>query len=363
MDQIMNLYIYDKTHRLVAVIDAYTSLIWSDRYTETGDFELSLPYIYGNTYFGEFLKQDNYCGIDYSKRKMIIEKIEYKHDEDSPPEMVISGRSLESILERRIIPSKTEFGTEESPVNMQNSFKSLINSHIINPSNTKRKIDNFIFQDSTDTNVTSVTFYDSYDGDNLYDAIQGNCDDKKIGFKITFNDNWQMVFQLYAGKDRSMSQNSNSYVIFSPAYDNLKNSNYFSTTEEFKNVAYIGVDESSTEVACLDESDEAEGLARREIFLNESELKENSKTTLNTEQRKKKAVTELKKEYKIKTGIEGEIVPDVLYEYGTDYDVGDKVQLTDIYGNSDVVRISEVVISCDENGLTIIPTFEELEPK
>lgn len=358
-DNSLNLYIYDQNYNVVALIDAYESLIWSDRYNEAGDFELTIPYEYAKKYFGKYLIQDNYCGIKYSKRKSIIEKIEYHVEEDSAPKMIVSGRSLESILERRLVLSKVDFGSEGVQVPFQTAIESLINSNIISPFNENRKIENFIMKLSEDTKVTSVLFDGTFNGEDLYKIISDSCKDKKLGFRITFTEENKMMFELYSGLDRSTAQNENASVIFSPYYDNLKSSNYFTSTEEYKNIMYVSMDEDSV-VSAYDEP-EPNGIKRREVLIDKDDLKKNKSTKLNSNQIITKAKQKLKEEYKVKTGIEGDVVPGVLYEYGTDYDVGDRVQVTDIYGNTETVSISEVVITCDESGLQIIPTFEEIE--
>ena len=35
----VNLYVYNTSLQLVAIIDRYSSLIWADRYDECGDFD------------------------------------------------------------------------------------------------------------------------------------------------------------------------------------------------------------------------------------------------------------------------------------------------------------------------------------
>ena len=136
--------------------------------------------------------------------------------------MTISGRSLESILERRIIWGQMTFsGT------LQTQVKAMLDSCIISPTITDRKIPNFIFQESTDPAITSITLADTqYNGENLYDAICKLCESNKVGFKIILNDSNQFVFSLYKGTDRSYDQDANPYVIFSPKFENIINSKY-----------------------------------------------------------------------------------------------------------------------------------------
>ena len=356
----LNLYVYDTSFKLIAIVEQYEALIWTDRYDECGDFELTIPF---EEKWVSILQKDYYCHIDYSDKWCIIEKIEETKDEDSPPRMIVSGRSFESILERRIVPGKVEFGTETESgynVNVQTSIQSLINNHIINPSDTNRKINNFIFQSSTDTNVTSKTFHESYNGNSILDIVEGVCKDKHIGFKVVLNSSNQFVFSLFCGVDRTMNQSTNSYVIFSTYFDNLKSSNYFSSKEEYRNFIYVSKDESQF-VTTYNTSSTPTGLARREVQIDASELNDNKKDNMTTAQIQEKAKKKLNEEFKIKTGIEGEIVTEKMYKYRTHYNVGDRIQFKDMYGNSEAVYISEVVISFDENGLTILPTFQEID--
>ena len=356
----LNLYVYDTSFKLIAIIEQYESLIWTDRYDECGDFELTIPF---EDRWISVLKQDYYCKIDYSDRWCIIEKIEESKEEDSPPRMIVSGRSLECILERRIIPGKIDFGSDTESgynVNVQSSIQSLINSHIINPSDTNRKISNFIFQSSSDSNVTGKTFHESYNGNSLLDVVEGVCKDKHIGFKLLLNASNQFVFSLFCGKDRAMAQNANSYVIFSNYFDNLKSSSYYSSKEEYRNFIYVSKDQSSF-ITTHNMSSTPAGLTRREVQIDASELNDNKKDNLTNAQIQEKGKKKLNKEFKVKTGIEGEIVPEKMYKYREHYNVGDHVQFKDMFGNSEAVYISEVVISFDENGLTILPTFQEID--
>ena len=356
----LNLYVYDTSFVLKGIVEQYESLIWTDRYDECGEFELALPY---DSKWNSILKKDYYCKIDYSDRVCIIEKIEKSKEEDAPPRIIVSGRSLESILERRIVPGKVDFGTDTTSgylVSVQNSIKSLITNHIISPSDSNRKISNFTFSGNSDTNITDKTFHESYNGNTLLDIIEGVCKDKHIGFRILLDDSNQFVFRLFYGTDRTKDQTKNACVIFSPYFDNLKSSSYFSSKAEYRNFVYVSKEENQF-INTYTTSSVPTGLSRREVQLDVSELNDNKKDTLTNTQIQEKAKKKLKKEYKIKTGIEGEIVSEKMYKYRKHYYIGDRVQFKDMYGNSEAVYISEVVISFDENGLTILPTFQEID--
>lgn len=359
MDE-LNLYVYNTSFQLMGIVEQYESLIWTDRYDECGDFELAIPF---EEKWIPILQKDFYCHVDYSDRWCIIEKIEQTKEEDSPPRMIVSGRSLESLLERRVVPGKVEFGTDTTSgynVSVQSSIQSLINNHIINPSDTNRKINNFIFQSSSDSNVTGKTFHESYNGNSILDIVEGVCQDKHIGFKVLLNESSQFVFSLFCGVDRTMDQSSNSYVIFSTYFDNLKSSSYYTSTEEYRNFVYVSKDENNF-VTTYTTSAVPSGLSRREVQMDASELNDNKKDNMTNTQIQEKAKKKLNTEFKIKTGIEGEIVSEKMYKYREHFNVGDRIQFKDIFGNSEAVYISEVVISFDETGLTILPTFQEID--
>ena len=365
----MYLYVYNNSFSLVGIVDKYISLIWTDRYDDCGEFELTLPY---ESKWNSVFKKDYLCKINFSDHWCLIEQVEVNKEEDNAATMIISGRSVEAILERRVVIGEKEFGNDETEVNVQTSIQTLLNENFINPSNAKRKISNFIFSASTDSAITGLKFADNYEGDDILSIITGICQDKHIGFKVLVNSSNQFVFSLYAGKDRSKSSNSSGYVIFSPYYDNLITSNYFSSTEEYKNLMIVVDEEKNYSYVYLD-STEPTGLSRREVYENESDL-EDVQTDMNVSgtklvisntnkksQIKSKAKKKLRTEYKIKTGFEGDIIPEKMYKYRTHYNAGDKVHFQDSYGNSERVYISEVVISMDENGLVILPTFEEID--
>lgn len=345
------LYVYNASYQMIGVVEKYVSLIWSDRYDEAGDFELEVVY---DPEIKDLLQKDRFVTTDYSDRTAIIEKIEISKDEDGNAKMVVSGRSVEVILDRRIVLKKTEFPKDDN-ILLQNGVKKLLNENLISPTDAKRKISNFVFSESSAAPITSLKIEETYDKDSLYEIVTGLCSDKHIGFKVLKDLSGKYTFSFYKGKDISKN------VLFSPYYDNLNNSQYYSSIEDYKNVMFVSKDDENYLTVFTGSSVEPEGFSRRETHESASGLKENKEGDLTDAELKTKAEKKLKSEHKIKTGFEGDIIPDVLYAYRTDYNVGDKVQLEDEYGNREAVYISEVVITFDENGLSIIPTFKEID--
>lgn len=351
----MEVLVLDTNFESVTVIDSFKSLIWTDRYSVCGDFELALAM---DPSLLEFLKEDYYLWFRESEHCMIIEDLAIDSDVEDGNMLIVTGRSLESILERRIV-----WGQKVLKGNLQNGIQTLLNEAIISPSDTNRKISNFIFESCTDTKVTDLTIDAQYFGEDLYTIISGLCEENSIGFKIILNDDNQFVFSLYAGADRSYDQTANPYVIFSPNFDNIINSNYFMSKATLKNVILVaGEGEGSSRKTATTGS--GSGLDRREFFVDARDISSHTDDgDLSDSEYTDQLVSKGNKtlaENTVTTAFEGEVEATQLFKYGEDFFIGDIVQIADDYGHENAAYISELVISQDDNGFSIHPTFKSI---
>ena len=259
----MDLLILDTDLEAIAVIDTYTSLIWTDRYYKAGDFELCLP---ASKEIFDVIKQDYYLYNKNSEHVMIIEQLTIETDTEDGNKLTVTGRSLESILDRRIV-----WGLKNLSGSFQNGIETLLNECIISPSKPTRQISNFIFEASEDPAITDLTLEAQYTGDNLYDIISEACEERGVGFKVVLNDNKQFVFSFYSGADRSYDQTDLPYVAFSPNFDNLISSNYVETKSGLKNVTLVGGEGEGQDRRYTAVGD-ISGLDRREMFTDARDL-------------------------------------------------------------------------------------------
>ena len=241
----------------VSIVDVYESFIWTDRYYEYGDFELFTSM---TETILSYIRQDYYLQNRESEHVMIIEKIRIASDSENGNHITVTGRSLESILDRRIV-----WGQKTITGNLQNGIRTLLNENVISPADSTRRISNFIFEASTDPAITSLKIDAQYTGDNLYDVINKICSERSIGFKVTLNNNKQFVFKLYAGTDRSYDQSANPYVVFSPKFENIINSNYVESKSALKTVTLVG-GEGEGSARKYTTVGGGSGLNRRELF-------------------------------------------------------------------------------------------------
>ena len=349
----MEVYILNRNFETMSMIDSYTSLIWTDRYYKAGDFEIYMPTSTEN--LAKFVP-DYYLWNKDSEHLMIIEDIKTTSDIESGNNLTVTGRSLESILERRIVWNNTEF----TNTSLQDAFQKLIEDNIIGTHNgaaisgfiPERKINNFIFEPSTDPAITTLTLEAQYEGDNLYEIITKVCEDKKIGFKITLNENEEFVFKLYTGTDRSYSQSTNSFVVFSPNFENIVNSEYTENKSVYRNVALV-VGEGETPKRIAAGETLIPGLDRREIYYQDSNLKSNNTDA----QYQEKGVEELKN-YKTEKVFEGEVETSKIFIYQQDYFIGDILELEDEYGRQARTRVVEFIRNQDDSGYKAYPSFE-----
>lgn len=355
----MELLVLNTNYESIAVLDTYESLIWTDRYNSYGDFEMFFAMDESSL---EYLKEDNYLWLKDSEHTMIIENIRIDADTEDGNHLVVTGRSLESILERRII-----WGQRVFTGNLQTAIQTMLNESIISPSIADRKISNFRFVASTDPKITSLTIDNQYTGDDLYTVIKGLCEENNIGFRIILaDDNW-FEFSLYAGVDRSYDQTENPYVVFSPNFENIINSNYFSSKASYRNVTLVaGEGEGTARKTTVVGS--GSGLNRREVFTDARDISsetEDGVTLSDTEyyaQLRSKGLKTLA-DHPIATAFEGEVEVTRLFKYGEDFYIGDIVQIANEYGNEGSAYISELIVSRSEAGLSVYPTFKTISKK
>ena len=349
----MELLVLNTNFEALGIIDNYESLIWTDRYDAYGDFEL---YVSVTPNLLNLLKEDYYLWLKESEHIMIIESISITSDAENGNDLVITGRSLESILERRIV-----WGQKVLTGNLQSAIQTLLTEAIISPSITDRKIDNFIFESSTDTRIINLLVDVQVTGDDLHSVIQTLCKINYIGFKIRLNDLNQFVFSLYMGKDRSYNQTINSYVIFSPNFENIANSNYYRSKTDFKNVTLVGGEDEGIYRKTVTVGS-GSGLNRRELFTDARDISSDVEGGTLTESEYASKLTargyEKLAEHLVKNAFDGEVEATQLFKYGEDFFIGDIVQLSDDYGNEGIVSITELILSQNKEGLSLCPTFK-----
>lgn len=347
----INIVVLNQNFEKIAIIDQYESLLWTDRFWKPGEFEIYTP-------VAEFALQypvaNNYLQIRNSEHTMIIEDTTIESNIETGNHIKIIGRSLESILDRRIIWNQTEING-----NLQDGIHQLLDENVINPEISSRAIPNFIFEASDDPAITELTMDSQYTGDNLLDAIEVLCTNNKIGFKITLNDSNQFVFKLYSGTDRSYKQDERPYVVFKPSFENIINSNYAEINSEAKTVTLVaGEGEGEQRVTRVVGT--GEGLLRKEMFTDARDLRSDDITTEEYYAALDERGAEKLDEHKVQKTFDGQCETTRMFVYQEDFFMGDIVQVANEYGMESASRVTEFIWSANSSSIDSYPTFEAI---
>jgi hypothetical protein len=354
----MELLLLDSNLVRIGPLDTCDSIIWVDRYNTVGDFESFAPPDVTNL---TILAQSYYAQYEKSEHVMIIEDINIHTDPVNGNSLRVKGRSLESILDRRIV-----WGTSVLSGNLQNAIQQLLLDHVIDPLDTTRIISRLEFSPSTDPAITSLTIDNQFTGDFILDVISDICVRYGIGFKITLTSLGKFQFKLYAGADRSYAQITNPWITFSPGFDNLINADYHLTSQFLKTVALVagevgvGNARKSIEVPAITGANS--DLARREMFVDAQGITSSTPDGDLTDYEyllllEEKGLEELAKNTVIQSFDGQADTEDGMYVYGQDFFMGDILQIANDYGHEGQSRITEIIYSQDSNGTKIYPTF------
>lgn len=274
----MELYILDSLLRRSAVIDRFESLIWTERYSAWGDFELV---IHSTSDSRTTFAPGTRLAMSDSYRVMVCEFIENATDSEGRQMLTVKGRSLEAVLDDRTARN-TFADLNTTPKWTIQGPPAAIARYIFNQicrDNVNFADDNIpfikpgsIFPASTipdPDNVLNVEL----ELQSVYTAIKELCDAYNLGFRLVRNfDKSELYFDVYTGFDRTTLQNTLAPVIFSPELDNLSNMTEIRSISNYKNVAYvfhsIGVQIVTAEGVSVD----VEGFDRRVMHVDATNI-------------------------------------------------------------------------------------------
>ena len=317
----MDIYILDEKLNTVANYDFYKSIIWSNRYYKTGDFEMIIPLVKD---VKEKIRQDYYIYRDrdykdrIAERPKIIEKVELIENAGENS-LLVSGRDVTALLERRAI-----YPTEILNGNYETCILNLINNHAVSPQDPKRLIDIF---DVENTELITDTIDAQVTGDTLLKYIEEVSADYKIGFRTDFSkDRKKFIFKIFKGVNRFESDS----IVISRKNNNLVKYDYINDKQNYKNMAIVAGSGEGTERKVVRLNDDLMGLDRRELFVDAKDL---STTTSEGEiipeseymEQLRQRGSEKLSENKIDITNSCEIDPDGMFKFNKDFFVGDEI--------------------------------------
>lgn len=360
----MELYTLDAMFRREKVIDRFESLIWTERLFTFGDFELVLPSTQANR---RALREGTWLSLNESYRLMKVETITDKTDPDGLKSLTIKGRSLEMILDDRIARGTV---TIDDPVQIDGKW--VLEGP---PADLARRIFNDVCRDGA-MDVKDVIPYLGVgspfppelvaeppdpitleiDLVTVYDQLTKICENYGLGMRLVKDPaTTTLYFNIYTGSYRTSNQSILPAVIFSPELDNLQNTTEYQSAASYKNVAYVmaGTGDTLWVYAPAIDPDVA-GFERKILIVNASDI------TMDTGDipaaMLQRGLEELSNHNKV-YAFDGEIGQNGSYKYGIDYQLGDIVEMRNVDGNINQMRVVEQIFVSDEQGERSYPTL------
>ena len=351
---------------LEAVCDSFSSLLWDIEYYKCGAFEV---YIAASPRNIEIFQTGRIVGRDDDKEHFgLIESVELETDAEDGDYLIIKGRFLMCLLERRIIYPTLNFTSQTSYgaiVQKAVENNALASGNRLIPGLKLGEIQGTCWSQTTKLQV-------SYE--NLMEWIYTICE--KIGGTANIRlskiaeEQYEMIFELSQGADRSMMQEENPHIVFSDSYNNLLSFTYFTDTSVKKNYAYVlgkGEGQQRKRTTYFADS-EPVLLDRYEVYVDAKDISDEEQENGETKPIPDAEYIELLKEkgnqniIPTKTKSESQIaVQSTQFQYGVDYFVGDFVTVEhQRFGiRQNKIQLVGMIESFDRNGRNLTPTFKE----
>lgn len=359
----MELYTLDNLLRRTEVVDQFESLIWTERFSSAGEFELILPSTPSNR--GLF-QPGTWLALNESFRCMRVESTEDTRDEENRRILKVTGPSVEYTL----LSDRVAFNVKN---NLTANPKWVITD---TPAAVARKV----FQDicvtgilDVDDIIPFVTAVSILPDDTIaeptdiitveitpttvYEIIKQICETYDLGFRMLRNyDLSQLAFDIYAGSDRTTQQTILPAVVFSSDLQNLTNTKRLETVAGAKNVAYVYSNLGFQEVIAQDVDPNIAGFERHILVVTMDDFDAGTAPATVTAMMQQRGREELANARAF-LGFDGEVTQRSQYKYGVDYQLGDLVEEVGEDGMTSIVRVTEQIFASDAEGDRSYPTL------
>ena len=281
----MYLAVFDEAMVLQHICEDYKSVIWTERFHGFGDFKLTVPGTLENL---QIYQLDYYLYTKGTNKLMIIEQVELNTEYSKQSMLTVSGRSLESILDRRVMhPYPIWEGTrlcmhERTKGKVKDVIKHYTNllfkqrdsldtsheRHVTGfgwysvdelPSGIRKgrpvsSMDIGNIRANANGTVRNMTrnadyshaAYDDTDPyimeGSWYKLVQNLTDLTMSGWAIEHDgeDPYYWYGYTYNGVNRTFNQGERPPVVFSPKYDNLSKATYFKSKVSTRTKIFSG---------------------------------------------------------------------------------------------------------------------------
>lgn len=360
----MDLFVADKNLNKLGVLNDRTSLIWTRRYTKTGEFELHCPLTPHNL---EFTQRGNILYRDDDTEAGYINYRNLEQDTTGAEVIAVKGSFLTGYLNRRVV-----WGTETINGAVEIAMRTLVNNNSVAPTDLTRILPNMIL--GTLKNYTETADYQTA-YKNLSEELENLSAISDLGHRVNLDiDLKKLVFEVFKGFNRTAGQSVNPRCIFSRDYNNILEQVFTESDNNLRNFALIGgVGEGAARK--LTTVGTAVGLDRYELFCDQKSLSneytiivDDKPVTMTYPDAVYASMLQGKGREALSTTKEAisfasHINPFSNQTYKTDFDLGDVVTCVDEkWGVTLDTRITEITETYEESGMGIGITFGDELP-
>ena len=340
----MEIRIYNPQLYRQGQIENQTSLIWTRKFYEPGNFELHAPITDENL---TLLQPGNIVGKKGSQEAGIIEDVE-KEESDIKNEITVKGRFLSGYMDRRLIKTTVNFDGK-----VEVAMRQLLTGCVAIPLVELGALNGFSetvrFQ-ATMKNLQTIETKLSKTG--------------AIGYRFTPDFiAKKIIFDTYQGKDRTFRQSINNRVIFSEDYNNLNNALYRYNDQGLRTYVVVGGEGEGAARKYVTLGG-GEGLGLRELFVDAKDIQSEGLSTAEYEEALYQRGREALNEAIVSESLECETEAAINFTYKEDYDLGDIVTIRKkkwgLYMNQRITELQEVY---QYGSLTVVPTFGDPLPE
>lgn len=356
------------------LIENYGSLIWTERYWSSGDFQLQSADVQKTI---NSMPLESIVGLRESIVPMVVEAYKIEKPGTKESTITVTGRSYESVLERRgtfsentrtATPPRTpttqtisaDKVSDAAYKMLRNAIGDVARSNLpaVSPVNLLDQIPELNLLLPTDY-TTGVTTPFEIKAGNLLGVLFEMLEVNHHGIRAirpTFGSGKTTVdLEIYNGADLRTS------VIFDARFDQLNSANYLLSYQGSTNVAYVYGPSGVELVKKNEPAAEPSGLARRVLVVDEM-----GDSALNTQaNRKARGLVELYKNNATAL-FDGEVAIQVAQRFNKPiaqggFGLGDILQLNGEYGLGRAMRVAEWVRTSDSTGESAYPTFQAVD--
>lgn len=365
----MDLLTLNSNFHPASIFDTYESLVWSERYSSMGDFELVSSDIQGCM---RALPLDSYVTINESLSTAIVESHLITKKPNNAPELKVTGRMVESVLDRRVSYNQV-LGEATARVawlmkaNKASDAAYMMLREVLG--DISRTISGGVLESKSAKNP----------GDEIPEINLIPPADFEFGedndFEIKFGDLLATLYEMLNTRHRGLksvrpldtsvskvgieiyngADISNS-VVFDARFDTFDEHRYLLSNQTLKNLAYVLTASGSSGIPRSDTAPIPTGLNRRVVGIDETS---NAEVDTN-EMRRSRGLIEIYKNNPT-AYFDGVINPNAAEGYNRDYFLGDIVTLLGENEMSSKARVTEFIRTKDASGESAFPTLEVVD--